>query len=82
MLGIEGVGNFFLVHPGIGIELGGLCNMRKPARHVEATVGKRVGRLELSILAKVDDWTGIQHQARDAFFRQDLPPSRRNGLNQ
>ena len=61
LLRLVGVGNFLLVHPGIGVELVGLKDMGQLARLLEAAKGKLRGWARLRVLVRVQHWPRVEH---------------------
>ena len=72
MLRIVGVGNFFFVDPGVGVELVGLEDVGELAGLFESAKGKGVGGFDFGVFVNVGDRAGVEHEAGDAFFGKDF----------
>ena len=72
VLRIVGVGNFFFVDPGVGVELVGLKDVGELAGLFESAKGKRGDGLDLGVFVNVGDRAGVEHEAGDAFLGEDL----------
>ncbi len=71
-LGIVGVGDFFFVDPGIGVVFVGLEDVGELAGLFESAKGESGDGLDLGVFVHVGDGAGVEHEARDAFFGEDL----------
>jgi len=72
IIGIIRIGILLLVGPYVSIELVGLGDVRELSGPPESAVGQLIDVLHTAMASEIDNRTGIEHQALDAFAGKSM----------